>query len=121
MKPHTRRGHRGMRRYASLTSFLVPVRTVENNVLKVLHLFSASDTSIANVESRVGTLFMPHPPKGSVKGSLPVLFLTLPIQLKLSKGRGREAGGQALKVRPGASHFSTQDLGRVPLGSESGL
>eukprot|EP00971_Amphidinium_carterae_P078517 1553240-Amphidinium_carterae.1 len=97
------------------------MRAVENNVLKVFQFLTTSDTNVADLERRVGTFLVPHAPKGSIKGSLPVLFLTLPIKLKLSVGRGREAGSQALKVKSGARHFGTQHLSRVPLGTESGL
>eukprot|EP00971_Amphidinium_carterae_P044301 871297-Amphidinium_carterae.1 len=74
------------------------MRAVENNVLKVLYFFTASDANVANLEGRVRTFLMPHTPKSSIKGSFSVLCLTLPIKLMLPVGRGREAESQALEV-----------------------
>eukprot|EP00971_Amphidinium_carterae_P071469 1413820-Amphidinium_carterae.1 len=60
-----------MSRQARLTTFFVPVQTVVNYVLKVLHSFSTPDTRISNLESTVGTFFMPNSSKRSVESSFP--------------------------------------------------
>eukprot|EP00971_Amphidinium_carterae_P011122 219115-Amphidinium_carterae.1 len=83
---------------------------MENDVLKVFNIFPAPDTSISDLEGRVGTLFMPDSSKGSVQGSLSVFLLALPIELELPVGRGREAESQALEMRSGARHLGTQHL-----------
>eukprot|EP00971_Amphidinium_carterae_P266608 5288725-Amphidinium_carterae.1 len=71
MKPHTRRGHGRMRRHTSFTPFFnIPARTMENNVLKVLHFLSAADAGGSNLEGRVGPLFVPHPSKSSIETTM---------------------------------------------------
>eukprot|EP00971_Amphidinium_carterae_P055734 1099172-Amphidinium_carterae.1 len=104
MKPHTRRGHRGVSGQTGFTPFFVPMRAVENNVLKVFHFLTTSDTNVSNLEGGVSTFLVPHASMSSAEVERP--------EAKPSK---------SLKVRSGASHFSTQDLGRVPLSFKSGL
>eukprot|EP00971_Amphidinium_carterae_P197971 3929073-Amphidinium_carterae.2 len=66
MQPHTRWSNRSVRGQTCLPSFLVPMRAMENDVLKIFHFFSASDTRVTNLEGRVGTFLMPHTSKGNV-------------------------------------------------------
>eukprot|EP00971_Amphidinium_carterae_P307139 6104037-Amphidinium_carterae.1 len=59
MQAHTRRGLLRVSRQARFTAFLVPVRAVVNNVLKVLHSFSTPNTRIAYLHGRLSG-HVPH-------------------------------------------------------------
>eukprot|EP00971_Amphidinium_carterae_P042696 839249-Amphidinium_carterae.1 len=83
MKPHTRWCNRGVSWQAGFASLFVPVRTVENNVLKILNFLTTTDTDVSNLKGRMRTFLVPNATKRSVEGRLAVVLLTLTIELEL--------------------------------------
>eukprot|EP00971_Amphidinium_carterae_P000733 14389-Amphidinium_carterae.1 len=97
------------------SSFLVPVRTPEDYVGKILRLSFTAHAELADMKSTVSAYFMPNSPAGSIESASKAVFSSVGAPLQVSVALCTETGFQASKVRPCGSHIGEQDASRVPL------
>eukprot|EP00971_Amphidinium_carterae_P032369 637608-Amphidinium_carterae.1 len=70
MESHASRSDRSVRRNTGFTALFIPVRAVENNVFKVLHLLLTTDTNVAYLKGEFARSSCQTPPSAALRAAL---------------------------------------------------